>query len=283
MADETDDGIRAVHDLLGRASYIAALPTLLAAARGPADEPEADAVIAFGFDTNALYELTAERSSDVVDFVTGVHPGPVVVPGQVIQEFWKNKISAIQTQSATIKRRYDELAAEVKKLATGFEPFDARFADLLAAFSAEYGHAFDPATAARISNALAALQGRAIVPYVPRERFLLIAEVREKTRTPPGFHDRGHGDFFVWADYLLGLLRARSETAIDYAIFVTDDAKPDWSREGVAHPVLTAEVEALLGVKFSIWGVNRLRGYVNAKLSSSAAGHAEVAPPAQTS
>jgi hypothetical protein len=41
-------------------------------------------------------------------------------------------------------------------------------------------------------------------------------------------------------------------------VFVSLDKKLDWSRAGMAHPILTAEVRALLNVPFEIWTIDRL-------------------------
>jgi hypothetical protein len=44
----------------------------------------------------------------------------------------------------------------------------------------------------------------------------------------------------------------------EHAVIVTNDRKPDWSRGNTAHPVLTAEVQALVGVSFDLWTLDRL-------------------------
>ncbi|MFX4008366.1 hypothetical protein ACJBXM_11095, partial [Streptococcus suis] len=41
-------------------------------------------------------------------------------------------------------------------------------------------------------------------------------------------------------------------------LLITNDVKLDWSREGVAHPLLSAEVMALVGVTFETWDVAKL-------------------------
>src|SRR5688500_14496768 len=110
MPEGNGDPITRLGGLLDRSLSIESLNALRRAAGGHGIEaPAADAAVAFGFHTNTLYQFTNDKSSDLVDYLTGIHPGPVVLPGQVIQEFWKNRLSAIHTQSKVIRDRYDDL------------------------------------------------------------------------------------------------------------------------------------------------------------------------------
>ena len=55
--------------------------------------------------------------------------------------------------------------------------------------------------------------------------------------------------FFIWLDMLDALLLAKARNiAFEQVVFVSNDKKMDWSREGVAHPILSAEMAALVGV-----------------------------------
>ena len=92
---------------------------------------------------------------------------------------------------------------------------------------------------------------------------------RKTTRTPPGFKDEGDGDFFVWADFLLGLLSAANvpdAAIVQHVIFVTEDKKADWSLDGTAHPILTAEVKALTNASFEIWSLDKLATTISTEL-----------------
>ncbi len=220
--------------------------------------------IAVGLDTNAVFRLADKSRADVVDYLATRHDGPVILPGQVIQEFWNNFMAGIPTTTASIRKSFSALTEEVHKLGIDLSPFDAKFQDLIDEFDQTYSFTFDPATAGRIVTVIEALQRTAAVTYVPRSRFSVVAETRHQTRTPPGFKDTGRGDFYVWADYLLGLLEARAKgMKYDLAVLVTEDAKIDWSLKGQAHPILVAEVEALIEVPFETWDVTRLAQYVN--------------------
>jgi hypothetical protein len=103
------------------------------------------------------------------------------------------------------------------------------------------------------------LQKRALVPYAPRLRFREIAAQRKRTKTPPRFKDDGDGDFFIWVDFLNGLQQARAKSQeFDHVVLVSHDQKLDWSRAGIAHPILVAEVRSLFDVPFEIWTIQKL-------------------------
>jgi len=139
--------------------------------------------------------------------------------------------------------------------------------DLLDRFTRDYGHLLEEKTLKATLAVLQSLQKRALVPYVPRTRFTDIALQRKRTKTPPGFKDdkENFGDFFIWVDFLYGLLRAKqTNKTFTHAVMVTNDQKPDWSRKGVAHPVLTAEVDALVRCTFEVWSLDELHKAITA-------------------
>jgi hypothetical protein len=104
-----------------------------------------------------------------------------------------------------------------------------------------------------------ALKKKAAVSYAPRALFHEIGTYRKTTKTPPGFRDDGDGDYFIWVDLLTGLLDAQVRgEKYGRVVFVSLDKKVDWSRAGVAHPILVAEVRALLNVPFEIWTIDKL-------------------------
>ena len=103
------------------------------------------------------------------------------------------------------------------------------------------------------------LNKKAILSYVPRTRFFEMANNRKRTKTPPGFKDSNDGDFFVWIEFLYGLLKAKdSGGKFNHAILLTDDTKKDWSYKNEAHPILAAEVQSLVGVPFDVWTTDQL-------------------------
>jgi PIN like domain len=107
-------------------------------------------------------------------------------------------------------------------------------------------------------------------PYASRLKLKDIAAWRKQTKTPPGFRDEGDGDFFIWADFLSGLQLARANgQAFTQAILVTRDNKVDWSRSGTVHPILAAEMKALLGIHFEIWSDDKLSTEITKALTES--------------
>jgi hypothetical protein len=145
------------------------------------------------------------------------------------------------------------------KVDHNFGDFGEKMNELLDRFSAEHGYVYDEAILRKTIGILGVLKDKAVLSYVPRSRFADIAASRKRTKTPPGFKDEGDGDFFIWAEFLYGLLQARdSGQAFNHAVVVTLDQKPDWSRAGVAHPVLAAEMRQLLGVNFEVWTIDQL-------------------------
>jgi hypothetical protein len=271
MANEGEEELRALELMLDRGTAIESLSALARSASSANHQPAAHAwppePVALGLDANVVLKLADKTNTDVVDYLGAGHLGPLVLPGQVIQEFWNNRFGGHESAADAIRNRHKGLAEEVKKLDPEFVDFHDRFEALLDQFESEHAFAFDTAWAGRVSAVIEVLQKKAIVSYVPRSRFYAIAEVRDRTRTPPGFRDPGkHGDFFVWADFLHGLqlLAARGQ-AYSAAVFVTEDGKLDWSQRGRPHPLLVAEAEGLLKVPFDLWDLGRLSQYALAR------------------
>lgn len=212
---------------------------------------------AIGIDSSVFLKLaTHKRSADIVDYLDTKHIAPLILPGQAVQEFWNNQLAAVDTVAAGIKKKFEALKQEVNKADLNFGDFAESMESSLDRFSSEYGYVYDPATIHATTVLLELLKKKAFLSYVPRMHFHDIALNRKRTRTPPGFKDDGDGDFFIWVEFLYGLLREKdSGKTFDHVIFLTHDQKIDWSRAGVAHPILAAEVQALLGMPFDVWTI----------------------------
>jgi len=217
-----------------------------------------DTVIAF--DANVFLRLSGHpRSEDIVDFLGTGHENALILPGQVVQEFWNNQYLAVDSLAESIKKKHTALKAELEKIDSGFGEYADRFDALMTEFQTSYGYVFDENTVRRTSIFVSLLQEKAMVPYVPREIFRLLADVRRRTKTPPGFKDEGDGDFFVWADLLMGLSRLQDDgKTFKHVALVTKDRKMDWCRNGRPHPILAAELKALTGASFVIWDLDVL-------------------------
>lgn len=205
---------------------------------------------------------------DVIDYLNANHTPPIILPGQSIQEFWNNHLNVVDSISQGIAKKFDQLKSEIEKVDNSFSDFSNKFSELLDEFKKSYGYAYDGATVRRTLSFLELLRNKAITSYVTRDRFSNIAHHRKKTKTPPGFKDDGDGDFYVWLDTLDSLILAKSENKIfSDVILITNDRKLDWSRDGIAHPILRSEVKSLVGTNFETWDTSRLVKEV-AKISS---------------
>lgn len=247
-----------VVSVLDRREGIPILESLVEAVKGEDKNPViSDAAIVL--DANVFLRIpTHKKSADIIDYLTGVHNRPIVIPGQVIQEFWNNQFNAIDTIYKTVAKKHKELTKEVDKfIKSGVSGVDA-ISSALDSFKSDNEHIFEPNLVIRTSSFLEKLVGKAIVPFAPREPFINISSNRKRAKTPPGFKDDGDGDFLVWVDLLWGLSMAQANGEnFDSVILLSQDSKVDWSRGHVAHPVLCAELKAMLGTNFSIWTLDR--------------------------
>jgi hypothetical protein len=242
--------------VLGRERPIEALAALARAYR-PENAEVSLGRSAIALDSSVFLRLATKEG--VIDYLATSHAAPLVLPGQSIQEFWNTNLSAAESIASGISKKFDALEAEIAKIDGTFGEFSTQFKGLLEKFRDSFGYAYDGGTVRRTSSLFEVLKNKAIVSYVSRERFAAMAEHRSRTKTPPGFKDAGDGDFFIWLDLLKGLLLANNNgLTFDRVVLVTNDKKIDWSREGVPHPILSAELQALIGVPFETWTLDRL-------------------------
>jgi hypothetical protein len=234
------------------------------------DNPKASlAETASGLDSTVFLRLAAHpKSEDIVDYLGSKHSAPLILPGQAIQEFWNNQLQAVDSIATNVRKKFDAFQSELKKSDPVFSQYAEKIEALLEEFRTQHGHIYDEATVRKTIAVLELLQARASVPYASRTIFKDIAAYRKRTRTPPGFKDDGDGDFFIWADFLTGLQFAQANgTKFVRAILVTRDQKVDWSRAGVAHPILVAEMKALLKISFEIWSDEKLSSEIERELA----------------
>lgn len=245
------DCLNEVCTLLDRGTEISALVSLSSALKFELPECElSETVIAF--DANVLLRMSKHKKcDDIVDYLSTHFPGQLVLPGQVIQEFWNNQFLGVESISSSLQKKFKDIKDTIGDLDDQFGDYAARFDALMNEFDEEYGYIFDENTARKTKLFVDLLVDKARVPFVKRSRIAASAEVRKRTKTPPGFKDGGDGDFFVWADLLLGLAELKKEgMSYSRVILVTLDKKIDWSRGGIPHPILSAEIHSISGAKF---------------------------------
>jgi hypothetical protein len=264
-----DEALERLEAVLDRRTINEPLTTLSEAVHDRPKRPASLGKVAFGFDSSVFMRLaTHRRSADILDYLLR-HDAPLILPGQTIQEFWNNQLSAMETVGTSLKKRFDALAAEAKKVDEQFGEFEKQMTDMLAVFQTQYGYIYDGDTKNSVAKMLSILQDRAFCAFVPRTRFNNLAQIRKRTRTPPGFKDSGDGDFFVWADFLFSMLTCGFDSTsghFDHIVLLTNDRKADWSTNGTPHPVLTAEVDALFGVPFDLWDLETFSDAVSGVL-----------------
>lgn len=265
VAMQYDDALKLLESVLDRRVVMEPINALSLAMSGRPPQDIDLGKTAIGFDSNVFLRLaTHPRSADILDYLPR-HAAPLILPGQAIQEFWNNWLSVIQTVSSSVRKSFDQLAKEVKKVDTQFGDFEEKMVEMLDSFESQFGYMYDEKTKDSVAKMFDILQGYASCPFVPRERFNHLCHIRKQTRTPPGFKDEKDGDFFVWADFLLGLLTYSSATArgsFERVVLITNEKKSDWITRGTPHPILSAEVYALFEVSFDLWDLETFISYV---------------------
>ncbi len=216
--------------------------------------------VAIGIDASVFLKLASHKhSADIVDYLDTKHNGPLILPGQAVQEFWNNQLAAIDTISGKLRKKFEALKEDASNIDPAFGEYAKNMEKLLTQFSSEYGYVYDASILHSTSKILEFLKKKAILSYVPRTPFHDIALVRKRTKTPPGFKDDTDGDFYIWADFLYGLMQAKGKKInFEHAVLLTNDQKADWSRANIAHPILTAEVYEVVGVPFDVWTIEQL-------------------------
>lgn len=250
--------------VLERRVEVNVLPALVYAIK--TSHPMADlAKSAIVIDANAVLRIPGHRkSSDIIDYLGAVHKAPVVLPGQVVQEFWNNQLNAVATVFKSIRARSSDLDKEVAKAAdagmSGIDEIELAVDN----FRKENEHIFDIELVQKTSSFLEILQTKSLVPHAPRGGLHEIALHRKLAKTPPGFKDDGLGDFLVWLDALWGLIEAKGRgAAFESVILLTNDKKVDWCRGFTAHPILSAEMRALLDVHFEVWTLDHFSDQIS--------------------
>lgn len=254
-----------LEDILDRKTPIDALGALVGAINHKASPQNPLHKTAIGLDANVFLRLAKhQRIEDIIDYFSTSHTAPLILPGQSVQEFWNNQLYVVDTISASLKKRFEALKSEAEKITEDFGGFYENFAGVFENFERDYGYIYEETSIRATLSLLEMLRERANVTYVPRERFHRIAENRKRTRTPPGFKDDGHGDFYIWAEFIFGLLKERAAGRhFEHIVLVTNDQKTDWSRGGVAHPLLVAEARAAFGTSFETWTLDKLWNAIN--------------------
>jgi len=239
---------------LDREVSIDALPTLIDAIDG-GNRSDTFHNAAIGIDSSAFLRIASHaKGEDLIDYFGATHRCPLILPGQTVQEFWNNELSAVATVEKTLSGSFERFKKDLDKLDSDFGDLKNSLESALDTFRDDHGTVYSEAAVRKTLSLLNTLQAKARVPFAPRTYFRPLAEQRQMTKTPPGFKDPGDGDFFVWVDFLLGLKQAQhAGEEFEKAILLTNDTKADWGRPRATHPILVAEARAIVGVPFETW------------------------------
>jgi len=223
-----------------------------------------DTSFVLALDANVLLNLGKGRTgADVIDYLSQIHDGPLIVPSQTLLEFWNNHLNSISGVADRLRDTFGRLEGQVKDLDPTYKELGDGAQELLDTFHGRFGHVLEERVSGELKNLLVAISKKAVVPQLPRSEFAEIADVRKAAKVPPGFKDEQHGDFFVWAELLLGVrLQADMDVVITRVVLVTDDKKSDWSTKGTTHPYLVAEMSAWAGASFETWTLADFQSFV---------------------
>lgn len=260
-----DNGLQTVWNALNRSIDAELMEELYnGLAQGDRRPPLAiEAKLAFGFDTNAIFRLgLGPQGANAIDYLSERHDGPVIIPGQAVQEIWNNFLAGVEPKAKGVAKKLSELESEMQAIGQELGPLGEAAKDAIQQLIDSHGDWTDPGALAVFDGTLKTLLDVAAVSHVPRDEFYQLALVRKETKTPPGFRDdaRNFGDYFIWADFLYGLAKADLSN-VDAVVFVTNDQKQDWSRNNVPHPVLVSEARSVAGKEFRLWTLETFRAY----------------------
>lgn len=212
------------------------------------------------FDTNFFKNFgKVGKFEEFIDYFSNIHTGPIILPSQVVVEIWNNLVNFKQDYTSDFEKAVKQLDFVVEKIDISYLHLKTGASELVEKFKADFGFILNPTVKANRSAFMGMLELKAHHSQVSREIYSSIAQSRKMSKIPPGFLDDRDGDFYVWAEFLLGLLTMKkNKSNFESAFVITDDRKPDWSFNNSPHPVLSAEVKKIVGVPFGILTIEQL-------------------------
>lgn len=241
--------------------------------------------LVFVFDTNVYGELMipqnqvrqeldslAKAKQDLEEHGLWIH---FLVPGQSYIEFF-NHAESLGAVSPTVRNELDKLKDALDKFNKKIQPNHRVLDDdLLEKMIMSIEESTDESSRIDVDDVMERAaelwaflfedcESRLVT--APRDKLHDVAMVRASGKFPPGWMDvdskslTGFGDFYLWADTLLGLTTLPKPTDRDSQqtfVLVTNDGtaknkggqykKLDWGPAGSLHPALVAECKELTG------------------------------------
>lgn len=238
-------------------------------------------VRAVGFDTNVLKEYRRDGALNAEADLLQLNDLAIttILPGQVLTEFWNNhrifteaSLKDGKTQAEKLKKLIQDYGLD-DELNIDFDRVISAINNLIKPAGGD-----DSTVSLSKSEQLSdVFTDNCSVPFVSRENFYTLAQARLNSKAPPGFDDLldkkyALGDFFVWADLLLGF--RSSDLHIDptderrHAIFVTNEKKDDWLSGGKLHPVLQRECFIYTGLQLTVLNTGNFKRLIKTHKSS---------------
>lgn len=246
--------------------------------------PPLSELAGIGIDTNILKQFRREPiKADSFSATLQEHMVPLVVPGQCITEYWNNQNVFAREDIGKVLDQFERLQKSVVRLGAGGEMNQEleSIGERIKTMRLDLEDASAPDFVRKSSAVLTQLLSDATTPKVSRSRFSALAEVRIRSKVPPGFSDEKLkaaplGDVFVWFDFLLGImaLREQYDGSDPHFVWATEDSKADWKASGAAHPGLVEEALRTTGARVSIVNMAGLDGLVAAAAPAEREGDA---------
>ena len=223
-----------------------------------------------GFDTSALKALRRDPIG-LSSLLSGLATRriPIVLPGQAVQEYWNNHRTFSNEDSSRLRKEIEKLQQGLLDVgAASASEHVTTIAEALTELDGDLQQVKDArAFLRRSTDAMDDLLRFGQVAFVSRLTFGPLAEFRLASKVAPGFDDAktkvaALGDFFVWADFLLGCMRhgrPLASPSSSFGLLVTDEKKVDWRTGELAHPVLTAEYKAACGLHLGVATVREMQ------------------------
>lgn len=217
-------------------------------------------VLAIGLDTNVLKRLRHDAIwAERMALALQLQSVALIIPGQVVNEYWNNHRVFAGEDWASFGNDFKRLAGKLDgiSLRRQGDAIVEEIQILISGMSDELDSERSPDYLEKSRALMEVLLAASIKPMASRLRFSELASARSLSRTPPGFADEksksaSHGDFYVWIDYLLGVILLDSPSDRPHCIWVTDDSKPDWKTGTDGHPALLEEFQYVTGHSLSI-------------------------------
>lgn len=258
MNKEYNRNFQKILSVLGRSNSVnpmRAFDSILVQGQRPISDISNTAI---GFDANSILRLATHKKMDDILDIIQVKNILCVVPEQALQEFWNNELAVADSVNRKIKIKLDELKKYLSESGV-YETDEIKNIEIeLNKLEANHGYLMDPKYREKTKNVFEFLSSQATVVTTPREKLVEIANLRKKSKTPPGFKDDGYGDFFCWVDLIFALMINKKKYSFESVLWVTSDKKMDWSRESIPHPILIAEMKTLVGANLYTCDLDKL-------------------------